>query len=228
MVRVAITAWIVETRWGNKSIPTPQMIFQSTNCSDNPSWRARPWSRSASSISASARRWRLCRQVGDYQIVFLSNNLIVEVGDDLIVEVESICSVGFNLCAQHPCVNQQSHLLPNNAFVFILASLPHIVLTTASMFTLEGGMTLLPTLLLMFGKAATNWIKKKPGLIHVNSGGDWSCCKRCQEHYFFRMFGKEPTNWPEKKPVPIHVNAAVENDLVVVFNVAKNFLMFGD
>ena len=70
MVRVATTAWIVETRWGNKSIPTPQMIFQSTNCSDNPSWRARPWSRSASSISAPARRWRLCRQVGDYQIVF--------------------------------------------------------------------------------------------------------------------------------------------------------------
>ena len=134
--------------------------------------------------------------------------------------VESICCVDFNLCVQHPCVNQQSHLLPNNAFVFILASLPHIVLTTASMFTLEGGMTLLPTLLLMFGKEAKNWLEKKPTLIHVTAGGDWSCCKRCQEYYFFLIFGKETTNWPEKKSVPMHVKAAVENDLV--FNVAKN------
>ena len=117
-------------------------------------------------------------------------------------------------------MNQQSQLLPNNAFVFILASLPHIVLTTASMFTLEGGMTLLPTLLLMFGKEATNWIEKKPTLIHVNAGGDYSCCKRCQEHYFIFTFGKGPTNLPEKKSVPMHVNSAVENDLV--FNVAKN------
>ena len=173
MVRVATTAWIVETRWGNKSIPTPKMIFQSTNCSDNPSWRARPWSRSASSISAPARRWRLCRQVGDYQIVFCQtiwltgwrwldcqkiwllkleskHNIkviwnVVLIKFDKVVE-SIICSVDFNLCAQHPCVNQQSHLLPNNSFVFILASLPHIVLTTASMFTL---------------------------------GGEWPCCQHC-------------------------------------------------
>ena len=73
---------------------------------DNPSWWTRPGTRPASTVSSTARRWRMCCQVS--------------------LNFSKLCRLYLKL-------------LPMSLSCIHVAFGKSIVLTTASMFTLEGG-----------------------------------------------------------------------------------------